>query len=75
MVAAAAVGAAVGGKLLYWASDPAFTASHWQDPTYLIGGKSIVGALRTEGFDPCAFVFTPQTGGRTQAARLCDEVR
>ena len=37
--------------------------------------KSIVGALLAEGFDPCAFVFTPQTGGRTQAARLCDEVR
>ena len=36
--------------------------------------KSIVGALMAEGFDPCAFVFTPQTGGRTRAARLCDEV-
>ncbi len=37
--------------------------------------KSIVGALVAEGFDPCAFVFTPQTGGRAQTARLCDEVR
>jgi apolipoprotein D and lipocalin family protein len=37
--------------------------------------KSIVGALVAEGFDPCAFVFTPQTGGRAQAARLCDEIR
>jgi len=37
--------------------------------------KSIVGALLAEGFDPCAFVFTPQTGGRAQTARLCDEVR
>src|SRR5207253_2512113 len=45
VVAAAAVGAALGGKLLYWASDPGLTASHWQDPIYLIGGKSIVGAL------------------------------
>lgn len=37
--------------------------------------KSIVGTLSAEGFDPCAFVFTPQTGGRTQAARLCQEVQ
>ena len=37
--------------------------------------KSIAGTLVAEGFDPCAFVFTPQTGGRTRAARLCDEVR
>jgi apolipoprotein D and lipocalin family protein len=37
--------------------------------------KSIADALVAEGFDPCAFVFTPQTGGRTAAARLCDEVR
>ncbi len=37
--------------------------------------KSITVALVAEGFDPCAFVFTPQTGGRAQAARLCDEVR
>jgi apolipoprotein D and lipocalin family protein len=36
--------------------------------------KSIVGALVAEGFDPCAFVFTPQAGGRTRAARLCDEL-
>jgi hypothetical protein len=27
-----------------------------------------------QGFDPCTFVFTPQTGGRTRNARLCDEV-
>jgi apolipoprotein D and lipocalin family protein len=37
--------------------------------------ESIAGALVAEGFDLCAFVFTPQTGGRTRAARLCDEVR
>lgn len=36
--------------------------------------KSMAGALAAEGFDPCAFVFTPQTGGRTRAARLCDEL-
>jgi apolipoprotein D and lipocalin family protein len=33
----------------------------------------ITSALVKEGFDPCAFVFTPQTGGRTQATRLCDQ--
>ncbi len=36
--------------------------------------QTITGALLKEGFDPCAFVFTPQTGGRAQAARLCDQV-
>jgi apolipoprotein D and lipocalin family protein len=36
--------------------------------------QTITAALVKEGFDPCAFVFTPQTGGRTQAARLCDQV-
>jgi apolipoprotein D and lipocalin family protein len=36
--------------------------------------QSIMTTLAKEGFDPCAFVFTPQTGGRTRAARLCDEV-
>jgi len=34
----------------------------------------IVAALVKEGFDPCTFVFTPQTGGRTRNARLCDAV-
>ena len=36
--------------------------------------KSITGALLSEGFDPCAFVFTPQTNGRTRPGRLCDEL-
>lgn len=36
--------------------------------------KSISATLVQEGFDPCAFVFTPQSGGRARAARLCDEV-
>lgn len=36
--------------------------------------REISAALVKEGFDPCAFVFTPQTGGRTHGARLCDEV-
>jgi phosphatidylglycerol---prolipoprotein diacylglyceryl transferase len=45
IVAAAAVGAAIGGKLLYWASDPGLTLEHATDPFFLMGGKSIVGAL------------------------------
>jgi apolipoprotein D and lipocalin family protein len=36
--------------------------------------KKIAGTLAAEGFDLCAFAFTPQTGGRTQPGRLCDEL-
>lgn len=36
--------------------------------------QSISATLVKEGFDPCAFVFTPQAGGRSRATRLCDEV-
>src|SRR5258708_38903126 len=39
------MGAMVGSKLLYWCEDPALTLAHWRDPAYLIGGKTIVGAL------------------------------
>lgn len=35
---------------------------------------AIVAALVKEGFDPCGFVFTPQSSGRTRTARLCDAV-
>ncbi len=45
IVAAAAVGAALGSKLLYWVSDPALTLQHWNDPFFLMAGKSVVGAL------------------------------
>src|SRR6476469_3332524 len=45
IVAAAAVGAALGGKLPYWASGPALFAAHWHDPFFLMAGKSVVGAL------------------------------
>lgn len=45
VITAAAVGAALGGKLLYWLSDPNLTLEHWNDPFYLMAGKSIVGAL------------------------------
>lgn len=36
--------------------------------------RDITGILVNEGFDPCAFVFTPQRQGRARATRLCDEV-
>jgi apolipoprotein D and lipocalin family protein len=35
--------------------------------------RTITAALKKEGFDPCLFVFTPQTGGHTRRTRLCDE--
>jgi len=45
VIAAAAIGAVVGCKVLYWFEDPAATLTHWRDPAYLMGGKTIVGAL------------------------------
>jgi prolipoprotein diacylglyceryltransferase len=45
MIAAAAIGAVVGSKVLYWFEDPALTLAHWRDPAYLMGGKTIVGAF------------------------------
>jgi len=45
MIAAAAMGAVVGCKVLYWFEDPAATLLHWRNPEYLMGGKTIVGAL------------------------------
>jgi prolipoprotein diacylglyceryltransferase len=42
---AAVVGAASGSKLLYWLENPALTWQHRLDPAFLVGGKSIVGAL------------------------------
>jgi phosphatidylglycerol:prolipoprotein diacylglycerol transferase len=38
-------GAALGAKLLFWLEDPQLTWRHLRDPAYLIGGKTIVGAL------------------------------
>jgi apolipoprotein D and lipocalin family protein len=35
--------------------------------------RAAVAALAAEKYDLCRFVFKPQTGGRTQASRLCDE--
>jgi prolipoprotein diacylglyceryltransferase len=45
MIATAAMGAVVGSKILYWFEDPALTIAHWREPAYLMGGKTIVGAL------------------------------
>jgi phosphatidylglycerol:prolipoprotein diacylglycerol transferase len=45
VIAAAVAGAALGSKLLFWLEDPQLTWHKLHDPTYLIGGKTIVGAL------------------------------
>jgi phosphatidylglycerol:prolipoprotein diacylglycerol transferase len=45
VIAAAAVGAAVGSKVLYWLEDSRLTLAHWNDLRALLGGKTIVGAL------------------------------
>lgn len=37
--------------------------------------KTIATTLAAEGFDLCAFAFTPQTGGRERSAKLCEIVR
>lgn len=42
---AAFIGAALGSRLLYWFEDPLRTIHHWNDPRYLLAGKTIVGAL------------------------------
>jgi phosphatidylglycerol:prolipoprotein diacylglycerol transferase len=45
VIAAAAAGAAIGSKVLYWLEDPRLTLHRWSDPAYLMAGKTIVGAL------------------------------
>lgn len=45
VIAAAAVGAVIGSKALYWLEDPRLTLAHWNDPSFLMGGKTIVGGL------------------------------
>ncbi|MEP6769595.1 MAG: prolipoprotein diacylglyceryl transferase family protein [Acidobacteriota bacterium] len=45
LIVAAAVGAAIGSRALYWLCDPGLTARHWREVSYLAGGKTIVGAL------------------------------
>jgi prolipoprotein diacylglyceryltransferase len=45
VIAAAVFGAALGSKVLFWLEDPAETLAHWNEPAFLLGGKTIVGAL------------------------------
>lgn len=45
IVAAAAAGAAIGSRVLFWFEDPGLTIAHWRDPAYLLSGKTIVGGL------------------------------
>lgn len=45
IIVAAAVGAVIGSKLLYLAEDPAQTLRRWSDLTYLLGGKTVIGAI------------------------------
>lgn len=45
LLVAAATGAAVGAKLLFWLEDPAATWAHRMDLSWLFSGRTIVGAL------------------------------
>ena len=45
VTAVALVGALVGSKLLYWLENPSLTWHHRSDVAYVLGGKTIVGAL------------------------------
>ncbi len=45
VIVGAAIGAALGSKMLYWFEDPAMTLAHWNDWQYMMGGKTIVGGL------------------------------
>lgn len=45
VIAAAAVGAVIGSKVLYWLEDPHRVLTHWPDLQIMWGGKTIVGGL------------------------------
>ena len=45
VICAAAFGAMAGGRILYWFEDPRLTLANWKNPAFLLGGKTIVGAL------------------------------
>jgi prolipoprotein diacylglyceryltransferase len=45
VVAAAILGAAIGSKFFFWLENPTETLAHWNDIRFLLGGKTIVGAL------------------------------
>ncbi len=45
IILSAAIGGAIGSKLLHHLSSPSRLASHWHDPVFIMGGKTIVGGL------------------------------
>src|SRR5437588_815156 len=45
VIAAAAMGAAIGSKLLAWFEDPHALVQAWRNPAFLLGGKTLVGGL------------------------------
>jgi phosphatidylglycerol---prolipoprotein diacylglyceryl transferase len=45
VICAAACGALAGSKMLYWFEDPRLMLANLHNPAFLLGGKTIVGAL------------------------------
>jgi phosphatidylglycerol:prolipoprotein diacylglycerol transferase len=45
IVTAAAIGAVIGSRLLFWLEDPVATIGYLHRPGVLLGGKTVVGAL------------------------------
>jgi prolipoprotein diacylglyceryltransferase len=45
LIAAVVIGAAAGSRLLYWLENPGETLAHWNQIEFLLGGKTVVGAL------------------------------
>lgn len=45
VIAAAIVGAALGSKMLNWFVDPAIFLRNWNNPYFLMSGKTVVGGL------------------------------
>ncbi len=45
VVTAAAVGAALGSKILNWFADPQLFFHSWHNPYFLMSGKTVVGGL------------------------------
>jgi prolipoprotein diacylglyceryltransferase len=45
LIAAAAIGAAIGSKVLSWVEDPMGTWTHLRDAAFMLGGKTIIGGI------------------------------
>ena len=45
LIVAVVIGAAIGSRLLYWLEKPADLVAHWTDVEFLLGGKTVIGAL------------------------------